>query len=385
MRRAASKRLRREAQRLFETVFKNRTPPPPRQSERKNAGTNKHDKYLSHGARVTKATAAFIEKYGEGSTRDAITDEIVSFMDDEVFEGVYKHLLSAGQRRKILRTKLVLKAKFSPIGEFEKIRARICAGGDAEDKETFLSLYSPTTSNEPALATLAIAAYEGRIAKIIDLQTAYLKVEVLDGSETFVKLNELESEILVSKYPAHAKYLGKDGCILAKLKKSLYGIVQASGNLYRKIRQVLTSKMRLTINPIDACTFNYVKDGRRLSVCLYVDDLLITWAQHFLEYQGYENLPPAQVREDNKATIANLEIGAPTSGNSRHYEVRYFYLSDLEQRGVIKVKHLSTNEMTADLLTKGLPLAIFSLLSEKLKSSSSDLNDPRATARSASP
>ncbi len=108
---------------------------------------------------------------------------------------------------------------------------------------------------------------------------------------------------------------------------------------------------------------------------------IITWAQHFLEYQGYENLPPAQVWEDNKATIANLGIGAPTSGNSRHYEVRYFYLSDLERRGVIKVKHLSTTEMTADLLTKGLPLAVFSHLSEKLMSSSSDLKDPRATAR----
>ena len=612
VRKAASKRLKKEAERLFKTVLKSReqsSTAPCRISGRSNKGSRKP---RSNSAKVKAATAAFMKEHGETATRNAIIEEIVSFIDDEVFEGVYRHLLTQEQRRKILRTKLVLKAKSSPTGEFEKIKARICAGGDAEDKESFLSLYSPTTSNESAFATLAIAAYEGRVAKIIDLQAAYLKVDVLDGSETYVKLNELESEILIQRYPAYAKFLGADGCILARLKKSLYGIVQASGNLYRKIRHVLTTKMNFTINPTDACTFNRVKDNRRISICLYVDDLLITatdqdlldnftaefkihfpkitektgkllnylgmfcdltepgkckismpaytarmaalferahfnarsenldvkgdalkeydtpagvnlfeinesspplgkkqqedfhsivatalfmakrarpdllcatsflttrvqaptvedwsklrrlvsyaamtkdkalvlepksirveaytdasfathydrrshsgtvvtiggapiycgskrqkinaksaaeaemiaisdastiitWAQHFLEYQGYENLPPAQVWEDNKATLDNLERGAPTAGNSRHYEVRYFYLSDLERRGVIKVKYLSTDEMTADLLTKGLPINIFSHLSEKLMNSASDLRDPRATGQS---
>lgn len=102
---------------------------------------------------------------------------------------------------------------------------------------------------------------------------------------------------------------------------------------------------------------------------------IITWAQHYLEYQGYESIPPAQVWEDNKATLDNLKRGAPTSSNSRllPYEVKYFYLTDLERRGVISVKHLSTTEMTADLLTKGLPAGIFSHLSDKLMNSASDI------------
>ncbi len=95
---------------------------------------------------------AFEDEYGEDATRSAIIDELTAWVDNHVFEPVFKHLLTDEQHRKILRSTLVLKAKFTPTGVFDMTKARIVAGGDQEDKTTFESLYSPTTSMEAAFA-----------------------------------------------------------------------------------------------------------------------------------------------------------------------------------------------------------------------------------------
>lgn len=110
-------------------------------------------------------------------------------------------------------------------------------------------------------------------------------------------------------------------------------------------------------------------------ICASDAATMVTWAQHFLHHQGYGKLPPAHLWDDSAATIFNLQRGAPVAQNSRHHEVRYYYLSDLEKRGVVNVRHLNTKEMTADLLTKGLPLNLFSHLSEKLMNSNSDVHN----------
>ena len=98
------------------------------------------------------------------------------------------------------------------------------------------------------------------------------------------------------------------------------------------------------------------------------------WGQQLLYHQGYVSLIPARIWEDNAATIANLVRGAPTAQNSRHYEVRYFYISDLASRGIVRVEHLESAEMTADLLTKGVSGDVFTRLSHKLMTSESDVD-----------
>lgn len=519
-------------------------------------------------------------------------------------------MLTDEQRRKILRSTLVLKAKYTPTGAFDKIKARIVAGGDMEDKTTFDNLYSPTTSMEAAFATLAIAAFENRIAKVLDITAAFLEVEVIEGSETYVRLNPLETSLLVGKYPIYKKYVDDRGCFVGRLSRSLYGLCQSSGNLFREISRFLIDELGFVANQKDVCSFARVRKGVQTSLVLFIDDILmtsvseshlnifikefqrrfpkvtvksgdtlpylgmllnferspkgsgggkctvsmpaycekieelwtrvhnnakfadpnikgnaiistdipaspnlfeqddespllqqhqsddfhsivatilfmakrarpellcatsylttkvkaptvqdwgklrklvsfiagtkekglvlqpkgiwveawadaaygihqadrrshsgtivsiggapiycsskrqgltaksaaeaeiicvsdaatmITWAQHFLALQGYGQLPAARLWEDSASTIFNLKRGAPTALGSRHYEIRYFYMSDLEKRGVVEVKHLNTREMTADLLTKGLPLNLFSSLSDKLTNSYSDV------------
>ena len=108
-------------------------------------------------------------------------------------------------------------------------------------------------------------------------------------------------------------------------------------------------------------------------ICISDSGTMIQWGQQFLYYQGYVNLPPARIWEDNQATIHNLNRGNSSGANSRHYEVRYFYIADLARRGIVRVEHLATDEMTADLLTKGVSSDIFARLSRKLMTSQSDV------------
>ena len=543
-------------------------------------------------------------EFGKLETDNAIGDEIVQIVDRQVFAPVYQHLLTAEQRQKVIRTKLFLKAKLNSEGTFMKLKARLVARGDMELKESFDSLYSPTGSLESALAILAIAAFEHRKIKIIDLVGAYLTVDVRDNTETYVKFDLQLTEILVAKFPMYAKFVADDGTFCGRLRKSLYGICQASSNLHRELKKTLVEKMGFKPNPKDPCVFNRMIDGRQTTVIVYVDDILATasndndldaftkefkkhhpevtekvgttmdylgmrlnmstkgectiamqgyteraaelwdnahrtacrthpnvfggpsfksylapsdqqlfevtegspelpkaqkesfhsivatmlyiskrsrpdllcttamlatrvmaptvedwlklrrlmsfarstadralklrpsgiyveaytdasfgthpdrksqsgivctiggapyycsssrqsinaksaaesemicisdsgtmiqWGQQFLYYQGYVNLPPARIWEDNQATIHNLNRGNSSGANSRHYEVRYFYIADLARRGIVRVEHLATDEMTADLLTKGVSSDIFARLSRKLMTSQSDV------------
>jgi hypothetical protein len=49
-----------------------------------------------------------------------------------------------------------------------------------------------------------------------------------------------------------------------------------------------------------------------------------------------------------------LEKGQATGPNSRHINIRYFWLTDRIATGEVQVRYVNTEEMTADALTKPL-------------------------------
>ena len=61
---------------------------------------------------------------------------------------------------------------------------------------------------------------------------------------------------------------------------------------------------------------------------------------------------------DNTAAI-DIVKSHGASGRTRHFERWITYVRDLFQRGIIKVKHLSTHDMPADIFTKPLPYLVF--------------------------
>lgn len=75
---------------------------------------------------------------------------------------------------------------------------------------------------------------------------------------------------------------------------------------------------------------------------------------------------PVIIYQDNISTIHILTNGEGYSGKNRHMRVRYGYLTELLNSGVITIQHMPTAEMTADLLTKPIGGKVFRKLRAKL-------------------
>jgi hypothetical protein len=89
------------------------------------------------------------------------------------------------------------------------------------------------------------------------------------------------------------------------------------------------------------------------------------WARQFLIAQGY-NMPPLDLFQDNKSTIFLVEKGRSASEKTRHISIRYFWVKDVIDRSEATIKHMPTEDMTADILTKPLQGKLFLQLREKL-------------------
>ena len=70
----------------------------------------------------------------------------------------------------------------------------------------------------------------------------------------------------------------------------------------------------------------------------------------FLEAQGY-GIKENVVYQDNKSAILMEKNGRNScTGNSRHINVRYFFVKDRINKGEVKVEYLLTDLMLADFL-----------------------------------
>jgi hypothetical protein len=87
-----------------------------------------------------------------------------------------------------------------------------------------------------------------------------------------------------------------------------------------------------------------------------VDDKIakILWAKRFLEWQSFK-VKLNIIYQDNTSTIKLEENGKESSGKrTRHFDIKYFYVTDLVDRKEVKVEYCSTDEMLADYMTKPL-------------------------------
>jgi hypothetical protein len=91
-----------------------------------------------------------------------------------------------------------------------------------------------------------------------------------------------------------------------------------------------------------------------------MDDVVakIVWTKYMIEAQGFniENI----AHRDNTSTMKLEENGKSSSGKrTRHFNIKYFYVTDLVKRKEIILKYCPTDKMIADYMTKPLVGAKF--------------------------
>jgi histone deacetylase 1/2 len=170
---------------------------------------------------------------------------------------------------------MFIKEKFLPDGEFERLKARLVAGGHEQDRTVYDDVSSPTVSLPSTLMVVALAAKEHREVVVVDIAGAYLNA-ALKNKEIFMKLDPIQSKLLVKLEPKYKEYVGTDGTITVQLLKALYGCIESAKLWYEHIAATLVG-IGFVANPLDTCVFNRMSGtGKQCTVAVYVDDLLIT-------------------------------------------------------------------------------------------------------------
>jgi hypothetical protein len=218
---------------------------------------------------VKKAVA----KFGKSALK-SIAAECIQLINKKVFHPIDVGKLSTKERRAIIRSTMFLKEKFLSNGDFEKLKARLVAGGDQQDKSLYEDLSSPTVTTQSVFMVAATAGREKRRVVVIDISGAYLNAD-LTGIKVRMRLDPLISAIIAQLDIAYQQFVEPDGSIVVELDKALYGCVESARLWYDHISATLTS-IGFVKNPHDICVFNLEKDGKQCTVCLHVDDLLIT-------------------------------------------------------------------------------------------------------------
>ena len=86
---------------------------------------------------------------------------------------------------------------------------------------------------------------------------------------------------------------------------------------------------------------------------------LAVWIKRFLNNLDLNLIDgPVGLYCDNQVAISLIDNGA-NSSRGKHIEIQYHYIRDNIQKEGIEVNYISTLDMSADLMTKGIPTEKF--------------------------
>jgi hypothetical protein len=118
---------------------------------------------------------------------------------------------------------------------------------------------------------------------------------------------------------------------------------------------VVTGKQSWTV--LSACEAELVASCR---VGTFVE-----WAKQFMEELGFEQ-GTIIMYHDSTCAMAMLAQGTGSFKRAKHIKVRYFWVRDLVDQGVVELKYRQSKELVADMLTKPVVGAHFWYLLKKL-------------------
>ena len=213
-------------------------------------------------------------EYGERAKR-VMMAELQQMLDRDVFTPAKWEDMSADQRKGTIRSMIFLKEKFKADGEFDKLKARLVAGGHQQIRD----FYNPDDTSSPTVRTAsvfiiaAIAAFQRRHVVTVDIAGAYLNAD-MKGSVWMI-LDPLMSTYMCELRPDYGKYVRKDGTMAVRLKKALYGCIESAKLWYDNLSASMV-RDGFTKNSKDGCVFSKTVRGKQLTVAFHVDDLMIS-------------------------------------------------------------------------------------------------------------
>ena len=83
------------------------------------------------------------------------------------------------------------------------------------------------------------------------------------------------------------------------------------------------------------------------------------WTRYFLETQGYETDKNILYQDNMSAMLLGNNGKKSSTKNTKHVNVRYYFIKDRVETGEVVIKHCITEKLLGDHFTKPLQGALF--------------------------
>ncbi|GKA35247.1 zinc finger, CCHC-type containing protein [Tanacetum coccineum] len=192
---------------------------------------------------------------------------------------------------KSLGCKWIFKRKLKVDGTVEKFKARLVIQGFRQKLGIdYFDTYAPVARIGSIRVLIAMSSIHNLIIHQMDVKITFLNGEL----EEEVYMNQPQSFIM----PGNKNKV-------CKLIKSLYGLKQTPKQWHQKFNEVVLSNDYL-LNQADKCVYNkFIKSGKGVTICLYVDDMLIFSTEQVQVDMTKEFLPSSTPMDTSEKLMLN--------------------------------------------------------------------------------
>ncbi|KAJ0588916.1 putative RNA-directed DNA polymerase [Helianthus annuus] len=228
--------------------------------------------------------------------------------------------------KRAIDSKWVYKIKYKPNGEVERYKARLVAKGFTQiEGVDFHDTFAPVAKLVAKLVTvrtlLALASKRNWFVHQLDVNNAFLHGDL--NEEVYMKIPQGFSK--------------ENETRVCRLRKSIYGLKQASRNWYHKFTTFLIG-LAFKQSKANHSLFLYKKNGSFVAILIYVDDVIIVGNDNWKIQETKNHL-------DNQFSIKNLSslkyfLGIEVAKTSEGLVLsqRKFTLDILEDGGMLRCR-----------------------------------------------